>query len=102
MAQAMLRLLARPKITAVFCVSFMPQVSPDSFPQMYSMFLSSVEGFLNFFNRITQNYRSSVGAAHRAIGFCESGEQPFHFCLVERHIYFDGGVARGGGGDFGL
>jgi len=29
-------------------------------------------------------------------------EKPFHFCVVERHIYFDGGVARGGRGDFCL
>src|SRR6266852_3577851 len=63
---------------------------------------NAVESFLDFFYGIAKDYRAAVGAAHGAIGFCEGGEEPFHFGLVERHVDFDGGVARGGGGDFGL
>src|SRR5229473_2748679 len=63
---------------------------------------NAVESFLDFFYGIAKDYRAAVGAAHGAIGFGEGGEKPFHFGLVERHIDFDGGVARGGGGDFGL
>jgi hypothetical protein len=43
-----------------------------------------------------------VRAAHRVFGFREFAEEPLHFCGVERRIHFDGGVARGGGGDFRL
>jgi len=43
-----------------------------------------------------------VRAAHGTVGFGQRREEPFHFSLVERHVDFDGGVARGGGGDFGL
>src|SRR5712692_6873127 len=110
MAQAMLRLLARPKITAVFCVSVTCSSRGDSvlyvqllliwrWPKWFS---NAVEGFLDFFYGIAEDYGAAVGAAHGAIGFGEGGQEPFHFCLVERHVDFDGGVARGGGGDFGL
>src|SRR6266849_2842576 len=63
---------------------------------------NAMEGFLDFFYGITEDYGAAVGAAHGAIGFGERGEEPFHFCLVERHVYFYGGVAGGGGGNFGL
>ena len=33
------------------------------------------------------------------VGFGEFGEQPLHFVLLERHVYFDGGMAGDGGGD---
>src|SRR5712692_3515129 len=62
----------------------------------------AVEGALDFFYGIAENYRAAVGAAHGAIGLGERGEEPFHFGLIERHVDFDGGVARGGGGDFSL
>src|SRR6267378_7691202 len=62
---------------------------------------NALEGFLDFFYGIAKDYRAAVGAAHGAIGFGEGGEKPFHFGLVERHVDFDGGVAGGGGGDFG-
>ena len=61
-----------------------------------------MEGALDFFYGIAQDYRAAVRAAHRAIGFGEGAEQPFHFCLVERHVDFDGGVTRGGRRDFRL
>src|ERR1700719_4733638 len=110
MAQAILRLLARPKITAVFCGSVTDSSQGDSvlyvqllliwrWPERFS---NAVEGFLDFFDGIAEDYGAAVGTAHGAIGFGEGGEEPFHFCLVERHIYLDGGVARGGGGDFCL
>ena len=35
------------------------------------------------------------------VGFCEFGEQPVHFILLERHVDLDGGVAGDGGGDAG-
>src|SRR6266852_3786463 len=110
MAQAMLRLLARPKITAVFCVSVTCSSRGDSvlyvqllliwrWPKWFS---DAVEGFLDFFYGIAEDDRAAVGAAHGAIGFREGGEEPFHLCLVEWHVDFDGGVAGGGGGNFGL
>src|SRR6266478_4352196 len=63
---------------------------------------NAVEGFLDFFYGIAEDYGAAVGAAHGAIGFGEGAEEPFHFCLVQGHVYFYGGVAGGGGGDFGL
>src|SRR6267378_5807801 len=63
---------------------------------------NSVEGFLDFFYGIAEDHGAAVRAAHGAIGFGEGREEPFHFCLVERHVDFDGGVAGRGGGDFGL
>src|ERR1700722_18184881 len=104
MAQAMLRLLARPKITAVFCASVIPRVSKSAVlqPRRYKIDSNAVEGFLNFLYRIAQNDRAAVRATHRAIRFCERSKQPFHLGLIERHIDFDSRVARGGGGDFGL
>ena len=144
MAQAMLRLLAKPKITAFFCGSvtvssrrrtaarcdnfcgFRRQLGcakahPYNFCgaasgsmrqrivraiafylEMAANFLKAVEGFLDFFYGVAEDYWAAVGAAHGAIGFGEGAEEPFHFCLVQGHVYFYGGVAGGGGGDFGL
>jgi hypothetical protein len=54
-----------------------------------------MESFFNFLDGIAQNNGSPMRAAHGAIGFGKLFEEPFHFCLVQRHIYFYGGVARG-------
>src|SRR6202790_1859733 len=110
MAQAMLRLLAKPKITAVFCGSVTGSSRGDSvlyvqllliwrWPERFS---NAVEGFLDFFYGVAEDYWAAVGATHRAIGFGEGGEEPFHFGLVERHVDFDGSVAGGRSGNFGL
>ena len=64
--------------------------------------LNSVKGTFNFFYGIAKDDRAAVRAAHGAVGFGERVEKPFHFCVVERHIDFDGGVAGGGRGDFRL
>ena len=64
--------------------------------------LNAVEGAFDFFYGIAKDDGAAVGAAHGAIGFGEGGEEPLHFCLIERHVDFDGGVAGGAGGDFGL
>src|ERR1700675_2861742 len=110
MAQAMLRLLARPKITAVFCGSVTVSSQGDSvlYVQLLLIwrwpgwFSNAVEGFLDFFYGVAEDYRAAVGAAHGTIGLGQGAEQPFHFRLVERRVDFYGGVAGGGGGDFGL
>src|SRR5580704_3406617 len=92
MAQAMLRLLARPKITAVFFVSVIFQAAPNCFAVLI---LNAVEGAFDFFHGVAEDDGTTVRAAHRAISFGECGEEPLHFDLVERHIHFDRGVARG-------
>ena len=38
-----------------------------------------------------------MGAAHRMLGFRKLRQQPFHLVLFERHIDFDGGMARNRG-----
>src|SRR6266436_5896718 len=119
MAHAMLRLLASPKITAVFCPSLILESSVVSYQfsvkrQIRLLFgvaccafawpvfscrshteSNAMEGFLDFFHGIAKHDGPAVRAAHRAIGFCKRGEQPFHFRLVERHVDFDRRMARG-------
>src|SRR5258708_38481802 len=115
MAQAMLRLLAKPKITAVFCGSvtgsfrrgiaarcdkfcgFRRQLGcakahPYNFCgaasgsrqrivraiafylEMATNFSNAVEGFLDFFYGVAEDYGSAVGATHGAIGLGEGAE----------------------------
>src|SRR5215467_5481707 len=99
MAQAMLRLLANPKITAVFCDSLIlsPQFSvfslwfedrPGHALQKFLKFLlathhsspatplNPVKRLLDFLDGIPQHYRPPVRAAHRAIGFRQRVQQP--------------------------
>src|SRR5579864_8095389 len=110
MAQAMLRLLAKPKITAVLCDSVTVSSQGDSvlYVQLLliwrwpAWFSNAAEGFLNFSYGVAEDYGAAVRAAHGAIGLGEGSEEPFHFRLVERHVDFDGRVARGRRGDFGL
>src|SRR5579871_5428826 len=131
MAQAMLRLLARPKMTAVFCESLMRFISltqrsnflcysklaqvlklrslgpqadlrMTTFKTKQAQQLNSMKGAFNFFYGIAQDDGPAVRAAHGAISFCERVEQPFHFCVIERHVHLNGGVASGGRGDFRL
>ena len=64
--------------------------------------LNAVEGAFDFLYRVAKDDWTAVRAAHRAIRFRQGGEEPLHFCLVERHVDFDRGVTRGAGGDFGL
>ena len=66
------------------------------------MRLDSLESALDFLHGIAQHHRSPVRATHRAIRLGEFAEQPFHLGLIERHIYLDGCMARGGSGDFRL
>ena len=54
---------------------------------------------LNIFHRIPQHHRPSVRARHWVVGFGQFGEQPFHLVLLERHVDFDGRMARDRGGD---
>ena len=64
--------------------------------------LNAMEGAFDFFYGVAEHDRAPVRAAHRAIGFGESCEEPLHFCLIERHVDLDRGVTSGAGGDFGL
>src|SRR3989337_84694 len=59
----------------------------------------ALEGALDFPQRIAQQDRPAVRAAHGQIGLRELSEQPFHLGHVERRIHFDCGVAGGAGGD---
>src|SRR5258708_12574373 len=43
---------------------------------------NALEGFLDFFYGIAEDYGTAVGSCHWAIGFCQRAEEPFHFCLV--------------------
>src|SRR5580765_2895571 len=103
-AHAMLRLFARPKITAVFCDSLIRSVSkwPGYSPASTGCRLeagatksNSMKRFLDFLYRITKDHGPPVRAAHRTIRFRKRAKQPFHFRLIERHVHLDGRVARG-------
>src|SRR6266550_3483791 len=125
MAHAMLRLLASPKMTAVFCVSLILESSVVSLQfavkktkqllYMLSFNLAifravcryrsgsnAMKGLLNFLYGIAQHHWASVRTAHRAIGFRQRVQQPFHFRLFERHVHLDRRVARRGRRDFCL
>src|SRR5580704_15528782 len=121
-AHAMLRLFANPKITAVFCPSLIPFLSYNlrSLPSVPSprplceslltlrlcvifslsfsffLFLSSnpLKCLLNLLHRIPQHHRPPMRTTHRTIRFRQRPKQPFHFRLIQRHIYFDRRVAR--------
>src|SRR6266851_3639206 len=109
MAQAMLLLFARPKITAVFCASLIQLLSkmPVSRPsqdQFRPVVQKSdpMKRFLDFFQRIPQNHGPAVRTAHRTIGFRQRVQEPLHFRLFERHVHFDRRMTCGRGGDFRL
>src|SRR6267378_6547936 len=121
MAHAILRLLARPKITAVFWESLILESSvlssqfsvfskkgkirtfasfrrARSFPAISRQGRGSnaMNRLLTFFHGIAQHHRPAVRATHWAIGFRQRVQQPFHFRLFERHVHFDRRVAGGG------
>src|SRR5215470_13547634 len=59
----------------------------------------SLECLLNILQRIAQDYGPTVRTRHGAVCLCQLSQEPLHFVLLERHVYFDGGVAGDGGGD---
>src|SRR5712672_1169868 len=96
MAQAMLRLLASPKITAVLCGSITCSSRGDSVLYVQLLFIwrrpafsDAMEGLLNFFYRIAEDHRPAVRAAHGTVGFGQRRQEPIHFSLVQRHVDFD-------------
>src|SRR5271169_1521238 len=124
-AQAMLRLFANPKITAVLCPSLIQFLSwnvaltPRDSCKFHSALLcvlcvsafrflsfvprsNPVKCLLNLFHGVAKHNGPSMRATHWAICFRQRPEQPLHHRLIERHVYLDGRMTSGRSRDFRL